>query len=265
MSHKLSKYKVAFTFIALSASVIIGICTISFLQAHNTENDSINTNNAILPRKKKPKQVATTDDAQFIVKGDQVYRVEGTVEVPVKPHEASLSRDKKLLAYTLSKKESWDIEPYIYVYDLETHKTKKLNYPNSKEPVYVDSWSYDNANIFLMGISQSVGSTKGYLFNIKSKKVTASVELYTSDLVWAGNLIIYLAESGENSLLLRSLDSVSLTTNDIEMIQFEHEKEEVITDFDVIENEVKIEYYYTDESASFEDKKLNQIFINLND
>lgn len=161
---------------------LIGTAALSFYSTVDAQYKTMPVSyvNRDIPKKMKIK---------FKLKEGKLLNIEGK---EIKPHEASLSPDKSIVAYTVKKVDDWGTEPFVYLYDLKSSKElKSIPIEDDNTDKFVSGWSPDSKYILIVNKSQSVGAVHGSVYNLKNGHRVKALEMYDYSNLWKDNELIY--------------------------------------------------------------------------
>ena len=138
----------------------------------------------------------TQSTKSFTVKNGILSRIDETgQEYAVQQHEAKLDPTGRYAAYTNKRAGAWGVEPFIYIYDLNTNQT--VNFPTVDDdiPRFVYSWSPNSNYVLLTDSAQAVGELKGRIYSTADGSLKTEFQMYDHNSVWSNDGKFYFLSS----------------------------------------------------------------------
>jgi hypothetical protein len=113
----------------------------------------------------------------------------------VRQYEAKLDPSRRYVAYTIKRVEAWGVEPYVYIFDLDTNQAVKFPTVDGDIVRFVYSWSAHGKYVLVTDSAQAVGELKGRIYSVADGLLEAEFQMYDHSSVWSDDGKLYFLSS----------------------------------------------------------------------
>lgn len=180
------------------------------------------------------------ESLSFRLEGEQIYKIDGGIETAAGADEASLSQDRKSVAYTIKRPGEWGSDPYIYFYNLDSKETTRLPIANQEE-MYIGAWFKNDTKLLVINYPQATGEVQAYIYDIGTQKVQQELTLYDTAIAVINNKLIYSVDAKS------CYENPTCQTESLRIYRYDGEKQMLLTNLSYeVNNQLIVDNYSYD-------------------